>query len=53
MRRVEIYNDLPSPLMGEGGGEGDSEIFRLPLILSHQGRGDSLELFSNKGNQEK
>ena len=40
--RVIRSSGAPSPLAGEGWGEGDSERFALSLTLSHQGRGDWL-----------
>jgi hypothetical protein len=38
----KFHSLAPSPLAGEGWGEGDFECYTPSLTLSHQGRGGSL-----------
>jgi hypothetical protein len=38
--RMHSYEFSPSPLVGEGRGEGCKPYFTLSFILSHQGRGN-------------
>jgi hypothetical protein len=35
-------SNTPSPLMGEGQGEGENTVLPLTIILSHKGRGDRI-----------
>jgi len=37
-----LASHTPSPLMGEGRGEGDQRSFPLTSILSPKGRGESI-----------